>query len=92
MNKARAILAGGAVAALTALPAVLIPASASTGTAAPSTSSGSSPSSSASSSSGGPLVQVCVTVTPKSVAVGINGQNIVLGPAGVPRSCVATPF
>ena len=91
MSKARALLAGGALVGLTALPAILIPASASTGSAAPSSSS-TSGQSSASTSSSGPLVQVCLTVTPKSVSIGINGQDVVVGPVGVPTSCVATPF
>lgn len=91
MSKTRAVLAGSALVGLTVLPAVLIPASASTGTAAPSSST-SRGQTSASSSSGGPLVQVCVTVTPKSLAAGINGQDVVIGPAGVPTTCVATPF
>lgn len=92
MSKARAFLVGGALVGLTALPALLIPASASTGAAAPSSSSTSGSQSSASTSSSGPLLQVCLTVTPKSLALGINGQDVVIGPAGVPRSCVGTPF
>lgn len=97
MSKVRIILAGSALLGLTALPAAFIPASAaSTTNAAPANSpSANSPSgsqSNVSNSSGGPLLSVCLTVTPKSLAVGINGQNIVIGPAGVPRSCLHTPF
>lgn len=33
------------------------------------------------------VVEVCLTVTPKSVAVGINGHNIVLGPVQLARTC-----
>lgn len=91
MSKARTILAGSALVGLTVLPAVLIPASASPRTAAPSSTT-SRGQTSASSSSGGPLVQVCLTVTPKSLAVGVNGQDVVIGPAGVPTTCVGTPF
>ena len=90
MSKARLILAGTVMSGLIAVPAVMIPASAaSTGTAAPSSSTSGG---GISGTSTGPLLSVCLTVTPKSVAVGINGQEIVIGPAGVPRSCIATPF
>ena len=33
------------------------------------------------------IVEVCVTVTPKSVSVALNGQPITIGPIGVPRTC-----
>jgi hypothetical protein len=91
MSKTRAILAGTALVGLIAVPAVTVPASASTGTA-PSSSSSSGGQTSASNSSSGPLVSVCITVTPKSLAFGVNGQNTVIGPVGVPRTCNATPF
>ena len=83
MSKARFILAGTVLSGLIAVPAVMIPAHAATNSGGES---------SASSTSTGPLVSVCVTVTPKSLAVGINGQDVTVGPAGVPRTCVATPF
>lgn len=90
MSKARIAAAATALMGLTAVPAFMIPASAAS---APSASpASSSPSSSASTSSGGPLVSVCLTVTPKSVGATVNGQGIVIGPAGVPRTCVWTPF
>jgi len=92
MSKARAVLAGTTLAGLLALPAALIPASASTSSSSAPASSSSGSQSSASSTTAGPLLSVCLTVTPKSLAVGINGQDIVIGPAGVPRSCIATPF
>lgn len=92
MSKARIVLAGAALLGLTALPAVLIPASAASTTNAAPANSPSGGQSSVSNTTSGPLVSVCITVTPKSLAVGINGQNIVIGPAGVPRSCVDTPF
>lgn len=92
MSKTRIVLAGSALLGLTALPAVMIPASAaSTTSAAPATSTPGGQSG-VSNSSSGPLLSVCVTVTPKSLAIGINGQDIVIGPAGVPRTCVQTPF
>jgi len=47
-----------------------------------------SPASSRPSRAAYSVIEACVTVTPKSLAVGINGQNIVIGPAGVPRTCV----
>ena len=90
MSKTRAILAGGALIGLTVVPAFVIPATAAT-SAAPSSST-SSTSQTDSTSATEPLVSLCLTVTPKSVAIGINGQDIVIGPAGVPRSCIATPF
>ena len=92
MSKARIILAGSAVLGLTALPAAFIPASAASATDAAPATSPSGGQSSLSNSSSGPLVSVCITVTPKSLAVGINGQNIVIGPAGVPTTCLKTPF
>lgn len=82
MSKARFTLAGTVLGGLLVVPALMIPASADT----------SGGQSSASTSSSGPLVSVCVTVTPKSLAVGINGQDTTIGPAGLPRTCVATPF
>lgn len=91
MSKTRIVLAGSALLGLTALPAVMIPASAASTPSAARTGSTSGGQAGVSNSSSGPLLSVCVTVTPKSVGVGINGQNIVIGPAGVPRSCVEIP-
>lgn len=82
MSKARFYLASAVLGGLLVVPALIIPASADT----------SGGQSSASTSPSGPLVSVCVTVTQKSLAVGINGREMVIGPAGVPRTCVATPF
>lgn len=33
------------------------------------------------------LIQVCLTVTPKSISVSINGLTIGSPPTGVPRNC-----
>lgn len=84
MSKARLTLAGTILSGLIAVPAVIIPALAS--------SSASSTQSGVSAASSDPLLTVCLTVTPKSVSVDINGVDIVLGPAGVPRNCISTPF
>lgn len=90
MSKARLTLAGTALCGLFALPALIIPATAAS--SGPSTQTSSGTRSGVSESPGGPLLTVCLTITPKSVDVNINGLNILIGPAGVPRSCIATPF
>ena len=92
MSKARLILVGAVLSGLIAAPAALIPASAATIRTSPSSSS-TAAANGVSSTTSSPLLQVCLTVTPKSLAVGINGQNfVILGPTGVPRTCIATPF
>jgi hypothetical protein len=82
MTKARLALATAALSVLLSAPAVAVPALADTGT-----------SRSSAGSSADPLLTVCLTVTPKSLTVSANGVTLLaLGPAGVPRTCIATPF
>lgn len=79
-------MATGAFGALMAIPAAIIPAFAS---------SNGSPGVPAAvgSLTAGPLLSVCLTVTPKSALVAVNGTVILdLGPAGVARTCIVTPF
>ena len=81
MSKARFYLAGTVLGGLLAVPTlVLWPADASAAQ------------SSTSASSDGPLVSVCVTVTPKSAGAGVNDQNTTILSVGLSRTCVATPF
>lgn len=82
MSKACFYLAGTVLSGLLVVPALMIPASADT--------SGSQ--TSASTSANDPLLSVCVTVTPKSGAIGVNGQNRTIATVGLGRTCVATPF
>ena len=82
MSKARMFMAGTVLSGLVGFGTVMIPA----GAASADTTTTST------TSSTDPLLTVCLTVTPKSLDLGINGQDVAIGPAGVQRTCIATPF
>ena len=79
MSKARVFMAGAVLPGLVGFATVMIPA----GAASADTTTTST------TSSTDPLLSVCVTVTPKSVSVDLNGNPIVIGPIAVPTTCVA---
>ena len=83
MSKSRLILAGAALSGLVALPLAMVPAG---------VASADDSTTSASTTSTEPLISVCITVDPQSVTLFVDGQPLTLGPVGVQRTCVATPF
>lgn len=84
MSKARLFMAATALTGVVGFGTVMIPAGAASADTTTSTTT--------TSSTTDPTLSVCLTVTPKTVSVDVNGDAIVLGPVAVSTTCVATPF
>lgn len=80
MSKARVFMAGTVLSGLVGFGVVMIPAGAASADTTTTTST---------TSSTDPLLSVCITVTPKTVSVDLNGNPILIGPIAVPTTCVA---